>query len=422
MKNKFLKLSKKAFLPPLSKNTLKSCFLLPLSLIINVLHAQTADVNLQKATDLAHKYPIVDGHVDVPYRLKAKMEDISVRTPKGDFDYVRAKTGGLTAPFMSIYVPSVYQKTAGASKLVADTLIDIVENIAKQSPDKFALAFSPDDVEKNFKMGKISLPMGMENGSPLEDKLENVAYFHKRGVRYITLTHADDNMICASSYSLNNKWNGLSAFGKQVVEEMNRVGIMIDVSHVSDKTIEQVLELSKSPVIASHSSCRAFTPTFMRNLPDDLIKKIAKKGGVIHINFSSLFIDSSSAKTFMAQRLHMADWATKNQISPKDPRYQAYEDEYEKKNPAKFASLEQLADHFDHIKKLVGINHIGFGSDFDGVGDTLPEGMKDVTGYPNLIAVLLKRGYSEKDIEKICYKNTFRVWKKVEKVAKNSQK
>lgn len=405
---------------------MKNLFLLSLSIFLfsASLTAQNLKISpkyLAKANELAHRFPIVDAHVDVPYRLMSKMEDISVRTPKGDFDYVRAKKGGLTAPFMSIYVPSGFQKTVGASKAYADTLIDLVQGLVKKNPEKFALANSPDEVEANFKKGLISFPMGMENGSPIEDKIENVAYFQKRGVRYITLTHAEDNLICASSYSLNNKWNGLSAFGKQVVEEMNRVGIMIDVSHVSDKTIEQVLEISKVPVIASHSSCRTYTPTLIRNLPDDLIKQIGAKGGVIHVNFSSLFLDAKAAEAFMQERQDKSEWLLKNNTTQKDPLYKAFDAEYDKTHPQHFSTLERLADHIDHIKKLVGIDHIGFGSDFDGAGDTFPVGIKDVSEYPNLIAILLKRGYTEGDIEKICYKNTFRVWRAVEAYAQKSK-
>ncbi|MBL7817060.1 MAG: dipeptidase [Saprospiraceae bacterium] len=401
---------------------MKKQILLHLSILMLLTSVSAQNVkikpkHLAKANALAQKYVIVDAHVDVPYRLKAKMEDVSVRTPKGDFDYVRAKQGGLTAPFMSIYVPSSFQNQKGAAKAYADTLIDIVEGLVKKNPEKFALAYSPDQVEANFKKGLISLPMGMENGAPIEDNLENVAHFHKRGVRYITLTHAEDNLICASSYSLNNKWNGLSAFGKQVVEEMNRVGIMIDVSHVSDKTIEQVLEISKAPVIASHSSCRKYTPTLMRNLPDELIKAIAAKGGVIHINFSSLFLDNASAEAFLKERQDKREWLLKNNTTTKDPRYAVFEEEYDRTHPAPFSTLNRLADHIDHIKKLVGVDYIGFGSDFDGAGDTFPEGIKDVSMYPNLIAVLLKRGYTEGDIEKICFKNTFRVWREVERVS-----
>ena len=155
-----------------------------------------------------------------------------------------------------------------------------------------------------------------------------------------------------------------------------------------------------------------------RNLPDDLIRKIAAKGGVVHINFSSLFLDSAAAKSFLKQRQDFLEWTLTNQIPRTDPRFQAFAKEYERKNPAPFSTLERLADHIDHVRKLVGVDYVGFGSDFDGAGDTFPEGIKDVSMYPNLIAVLLRRGYSEADIEKICYKNTFRVWREVERVSR----
>lgn len=405
---------------------MKNLFLLPLSIFLfsATLTAQNLNISpkyLAKANELAHRFPLIDAHVDLPERLMSKMEDISVRTKTGDFDYVRAKKGGLSAPFMSIYVPSSFQKTAGASKNYADSLIDLVHSLVKKNPEKFALANTPDDIEKNFKKGLISFPMGMENGSPIEDKIENVAYFQKKGIRYITLTHAEDNAICASSYSPNYKTIGLSDFGKKVVTEMNRVGIMIDVSHVSDKTIEEVLEISKVPIIATHSSCRIYTPTLIRNLPDNLIKQIAAKGGVIHVNFSSIFLDSTASKAFMQERKDKSDWLSQNNATSHDPRYAAFEKEYDKTHPSHFSTLERLADHIDHIKKLVGIDHIGFGADFDGAGDTFPFGIKDVSQYPNLIAVLLKRGYTEGDIEKICYKNTFRVWHAVEAFAQKSR-
>ncbi|MBC8112291.1 MAG: membrane dipeptidase, partial [Verrucomicrobia bacterium] len=220
-----------------------------------------------RADKLAHQNIILDGHVDLPYRLKIskfrltkEFTGIPVSSSEGDFDYMRAKKGGLSAPFMSIYVPSEHQKTPGTSKQVADSLIDMVNFITSNNPDKFALAFSPDDIERNFRKGLISLPMGMENGSPLENDLKNVEYFYKKGIRYITLTHGKDNLICDTSYDTTRTWKGLSPFGREVVKEMNRVGMMVDVSHISDETFFQVMELSEAPCIASHSSCRFFTP------------------------------------------------------------------------------------------------------------------------------------------------------------------
>lgn len=366
----------------------------------------------QKANELAHKFIITDGHIDLPYRLSHHMEDISVETESGEFDYVRAKEGGLDAPFMSIYIPAQYQETGGA-KEYADTLINLVEKLAMDHPDKFGLARSPEDVVANFEKSIISLPMGMENGAPIEDDLSNVKYFHERGIRYITLTHGKDNQICDSSYDTTRTWNGLSPFGRQVVKEMNQVGIMIDVSHISDSAFYQVMELTDKPVIASHSSCRHFVPGFERNMSDDMVRKLAKNGGVIQINFGSTFIDEASKNSHDKIGKEIAAWIEAQNIDAEDPRAKAYEEEYRNKN-FKFSNVEKVADHIDHVVAIAGINHVGFGSDFDGVGDTLPEGLKDVSDYPNLILVLLKRGYTEEDIEKICYKNVFRVWNAVE--------
>jgi len=256
---------------------------------------------LAKAKELTHKYIVLDGHVDVPWRLDESRdsdgnvsEDVSHRTPKGDFDWERAREGGLTAPFMSIYVPAKYEDK-GAKK-VADRLIDMVAGFAQKWPEKFALAKNPSEVRANFGAGKISLAMGMENGSPIEHDLANVRYFRDKGIRYITLTHSKDNHISDSSFDDKHTHKGLSAFGKQVVAEMNKVGIMVDLAHVSDDAFSQALEISKVPVIASHSSCRHFTPGFERNASDELIKALAKKNGVIQINFGSGFIDGQAQK------------------------------------------------------------------------------------------------------------------------------
>jgi membrane dipeptidase len=373
----------------------------------------------KKADALAHKFIIVDGHVDLPYRLHGKMEDVSIQTQGGDFDYVRAKKGGLSAPFMSIYVPADLQRKKGFSKALADSLIDMVEGLTKQYPDKFALAKSPEDIEKNFKKGLISFPMGMENGSPVESNLANLKHFFDRGIRYITLCHGEDNFICDTSYDTTNTWRGLSPIGRQVVREMNRLGIMLDCSHISDDTFEQVVALSKAPVIASHSSCRFFTPGFIRNAPDNLIKQLAKKGGVVMINYSSMFLDSASNKAYENKRKAVKIYAKEHNLMSNSPEVRAYESEYETSYPTPLTNVEKVADHIDHIKKIAGIDYVGLGSDFDGVGPTLPDGLKDCSQLPNLIYVLLKRGYTDTEIEKICYKNIFRVWKKTAEVAKS---
>lgn len=378
------------------------------------------DQALHKTADsLAQVYIITDGHVDLPYRLKVKnfrldreYLGIPVETKEGDFDFVRAKKGGLDAPFMSIYIPSKYQLTKDNGKQLADSLINMIRFIADSIPDKFALAGSPADIIANSKQGKISLPMGMENGAPIGNDLANVKYFYDRGIRYVTLTHGKDNQICDSSYDTLNTWNGLSPFGEKVVAEMNRVGIMVDISHVSDSTFYDVMKLTKVPCIASHSSCRYFTPGFQRNMSDDMIKALAKNGGVIQINFGATFLDSVARKND-GLRDSLEAILREKKLTSADSAAQPIIDQFAKEHKSLFSDVERVADHIDHVVKLAGVDHVGIGSDYDGVGDSLPVGLKDVSQYPNLIYELLKRGYSPADIEKICSGNVFRVWNQV---------
>jgi membrane dipeptidase len=373
-----------------------------------------------KAQKLAQQFIIVDTHIDIPYRLKMHWEDISQRTQDGDFDYVRAKEGGLNAPFMSIYVPSELE-ARGGSKELADTLIDMVEKFVKDWPSKFAIARSPADVIAQFKKGRISLCMGMENGSPIEHNLDNVKYFFDRGIRYITLAHALHNHISDSSYDSTHVWKGLSFFGRRLVAEMNRVGIMVDVSHISDDAFYEVMNVTTSPVIASHSSCRFFTPGFERNMSDDMIKLLAKNGGVIQIAFGSSFISSDYREREDEARKEISAYFRSKNLRFSDPEAQEYIKRYQAEHAIPFATVAQVADHIDHVAKLVGVDYVGIGSDFEGVGPTLPIGLKDVSQYPNLIQELLKRGYSDKDIQKVCGGNLLRVWSQVEQRAKQLQ-
>ncbi|RAW03524.1 membrane dipeptidase [Pseudochryseolinea flava] len=375
------------------------------------------------ADSLAQTTIIVDGHVDLPYRLRMKnfrLEKeflaIPLESKDGDFDYVRAKQGGLDAPFMSIYIASSYNATPDKGKVYADSLITMVQRIAAEHPSKFALANSPSDIEANTKSGKISLPMGMENGSPIGNDINNVRYFYDRGIRYVTLTHSKDNQISDSSYDSLHTWKGLSPFGEKVVAEMNAVGIMVDVSHISDSAFYDVMRLTKAPCIASHSSCRHFTPGFERNMSDDMLRALAKNGGVIQINFGANFIDSV-ARTHDALRDSLERVLQAHQLTSKDEAAKPIIAKFGLEHKALFSDVERVADHIDHVVKIAGVDHVGLGSDFDGVGDSLPLGLKDVSHYPNLIFALLKRGYSVEDIEKICYKNVFRVWNQVISIA-----
>ncbi len=377
------------------------------------------------AKELADQYIIVDGHVDLPYRMEVKgfmlrkeVEDVSVET-EGNFDYPKSKAGGLDAPFMSIYIPSSYYFDGGAKEF-ADSLITMTMDVTTAFPDKFAAANTPAEIEENFNKGLISLPMGMENGAPIEDDLANVKYFFERGIRYITLTHSKDNQISDSSYDTTYTWNGVSPFGEQVIAEMNKYGIMVDISHVTDSAFYDALALSKAPVIASHSSCRYFTPGFHRNMSDQMIKDLAANGGVIHINFGSTFLSKASRDKFDEMDSVMTNYRAETGLSRSDSAYEAYAQKYADENEI-FADVPIVADHIDRVVELAGIDYVAFGSDFDGVGNSLPVGLKDVSMYPNVIAELLKRGYTEEDIAKICYKNTFRVWNEVIATAEKLQ-
>ena len=360
------------------------------------------------------KYIIVDTHQDVPHRLQKKMEDISGRTKEGDFDYPRAKEGGLNAVFMAVYVPAEYEEEGGAYDFANET-IDLIESFAQTWPDKFVMAKSVADLKIQFGTGRISLAMGMENGSPIEGNLANLKYFYDRGIRYITLVHSKNNHICDSSFDKEPKWNGLSPFGMEVVSEMNRLGMIIDVSHVSDKTFYQIIELSKTPVVATHSSCRYFTPGWERNMDDEMIRILAKTGGVIHINFGSMFVNGQANKEFVSRRKHIIEYIEANNL--KGEQKEKYAKAYIAENPLSDTDISDVVANIDHVVQLVGIEYVGLGSDFDGVGGELPNGLRDVSCYPNLIHELLKKGYTEEDIRKICSENFLRVWSDVEKTA-----
>jgi len=384
----------------------------------------TPDSNVADLVDegarIAQNSFIVDTHIDVPYRLQEKPADVSVMLDSGDFDYPRANAGGLNVAFMSIYTPADLEEL-GESFEVAESLIDMVNDIVAASPDKFAIALNPTDVRRQFEAGLISLPLGMENGSPIDGDIDRLRYFHGRGIRYITLTHGKSNHISDSSYDDDKRWKGLSEFGVDVVKEMNRLGIMIDVSHVSDDAFWQVIELTDVPVIASHSSARHFTPGFERNMSDEMIAALAKNGGVIMINFGSAFL-TAEAEAYSTARWDAEDeWKLdKPELSDDEVNEQHNAIWAEEHGPYPFADIGDVLDHIDHVVKLVGVDHVGIGSDFDGVGDSLPAGLKDVSSYPNLVRGLLARGYSEADIQKILGENLLRAWAAVEKHAAGS--
>ncbi|ADM08833.1 putative periplasmic dipeptidase [Parvularcula bermudensis HTCC2503] len=373
----------------------------------------------EKAVRLAKETVILDGHVDIPFRLFLRPEDISVETEGGDFDYVRAMEGGLNAPFMSIYVPARLQDTPGAAKAHADELIALVEALETDHPDKFEVATSVADVKRITKAGKIALPMGMENGAPIETDLSRLDEYYEKGIRYITLAHSKPNAISDSSYDINRPNGGLSPFGKEVVTRMNELGIIVDVSHISDAAFWDVMELTDVPVMASHSSARAFTPGFERNMDDNMIKRVGEENGVIMINFGSAFLKGAFTDWQQKKGAAFARYLKAEGIDEPDMAVRfAFDAGYAAAEPKPYATVDDVLDHIDHVVELAGVESVGLGSDFDGVGDSLPVGLKDASDMPNLVQGLMDRGYSDKEIKMMLSENAFRVWTAVEMAAK----
>jgi membrane dipeptidase len=295
-----------------------------------------------------------------------------------------------------------------------------VAGIAAQAPESFAIARSPAEVRSLFEQRVFALPLGIENGAAIEDDISALAHFHGRGVRYVTLTHSEPNLICDSSYAEERPWGGLSPFGREVVVEMNRLGIMIDVSHLTDDAARQALELSRAPVIASHSCARHFTPGFERNIPDELVSLVAAGGGVVQIAFAPGFLSEAAQRQSSELWAAMRAFTNETGASWGSPEFRARVEEFYAANPKAETDVADVADHIEHVIRLVGIDHVGLGSDFDGIGDT-PAGLESVAAYPKLLEELLRRGYTEQDLRKICGENLLRVWSEVERVAAELQ-
>src|SRR5262245_18761493 len=312
---------------------------------------------VKRGQELARRFLIVDGHVDVPYRLNAQppaeRDDVGQATAGGDFDYPRAVAGGLDAPFLSIYTPSE-EEARGNSKALADQLIDLVEGIVRAYPTRFALARSALDVRTAAAAGKIAFLLGMENGSPIEGDLQNLRHFHGRGVRYITLCHGKDNHISDSSYDTRHTHSGLSPFGRLVVRRMNELGILVDVSHVSDDAFWQALELTRAPLIASHSSLRHFVPGFERNMSDGMVRALGKNGGVILINFGSSFLTAAANEYYEKRERELG--GLRRTLGGDTEAYRISRARWELDNPLPRASVRDVADHIDRVVRLAGID------------------------------------------------------------------
>jgi len=385
--------------------------------------AQTRDERLwQRALQIHRRAIVIDTHNDVTTPMTNDDFDLS-GTPPAPYrtNIARMKQGGLTAEFFSLYVKPWYVQNGGSARRTLD-MIDSVYRAVERHPRDLMFATSVADIRRAKRIGKIAALMGIEGGHAIEDSLPTLREFYRLGVRYMTLTWNNTNNWADAGRG-EKKHNGLSDFGKDVVREMNRLGMLVDVSHVSDDTMSDALDVSKAPIIASHSSARALSDV-PRNIPDNLLKRIAKNGGVVQVNFYSVFVDAKTVAPQSAERDARLK-AQQDAIDEKyknDPERRAEEsDKLEAANPLPPLPISKLIDHIDHIVKVAGIDHVGIGADFDGAND-MPEGAQDVSMLPNITYELLKRGYSERDIRKILGENFLRAFAEAERVARTMSK
>jgi membrane dipeptidase len=374
-------------------------------------NSKKSDAELREmALKICERNIILDSHIDWPEYILDNPEDISQKTVKGDFDLVRANEGGLNAALSVAYISPVFGVEDGR-KLV-DSMLRLISHYTDSYPDKFALALTPVDVRRNFDKKLFSLVPCLENGSPIGDDPTYLKYLKEKGIAYITLCHSKANQLSDSNFDPDRKWGGLSPEGREIIKEMNNLGIIIDISHSTDSTVAQALRYSKTPVIATHSSCRYFTPGLERNLPDNLIKAIAEKNGVIMVNFGAMFLDSVCLKNANT----VFDSLDSKGLTYDSEGGMEFIQEFGKTHVL-LSDSKRLVDHIEHIVKVAGIDHVGLGSDFDGVGPSKPMDVTDVSDYPVIVFELLKRGYTEKDIKKILSENFLRVWDVVLKAA-----
>jgi len=413
------------------KNPLRSVVvcLLAISLFcvsVSAVVAQTAqprDERLwQRALAIHRRAIVIDTHNDITTPMANDDYDLGGEPPPPyRTSIARMKQGGLTAEFFSLYVKPWYVQHGGAARRTLD-MIDSVYRAVERHPGDLMIATSVADIRRAKRLNKIAALMGIEGGHAIEDSLPTLREFYRLGVRYMTLTWNNTNNWADAGRG-EKKHGGLSDYGREVVREMNRLGMLVDVSHVSDDTMRDALDVSKAPIIASHSSARALS-NVPRNIPDDLLKRIAKNGGVVQVNFYSDFVDDKTVGPQSAEREARlkAQQEALNQKYKDDPERLGEEsDKLEAANPLPPLPISKLIDHIDHIVKVAGIDHVGLGADFDGAND-MPEGAQDVSMLPNITYELLKRGYSEQDIRKILGENFLRVFAEAERVARSMSK
>ncbi len=392
--------------------------ILAFAMLLNGLCAQAlapeAQTYAERARDLHRRYPLIDGHNDLPWSFRRGggnlfgSTDLYQNRPGGQTDIPRLRAGGVGGQFWSVYVPVTLGAQEAAN--VTKEQIGLVYKLCKRYSDTFEVAWTASDVERIFRSGRIASLIGMEGGHSINGSLETLREMFRLGARYMTLTHSR-NTPWADSATDEPQHRGLTEFGRQVVREMNRLGMLVDLSHVAPETMHDALDASKAPVIFSHSGARAVCD-HVRNVPDDVLRRLRANGGVVMVVIFRPYTSGSYANWLQKRVEHRRSLDVQGTgLADIDRQMELWD----KANPAPEATLEQVADHIDHIRKVAGIDHIGIGSDFDGGGGV--KGLEDVSKYPDLTAELLRRGYSEGDIGKILGLNILRALRAGEAVS-----
>jgi len=361
----------------------------------------------------------VDTHADTPSEYMKHPFDLGVVNTTGHLDYARMKSGGLDAEFFAAYVPAKYANKGAAAYCMS--IMETIHEMVDRYPAWARFAGNTAEIRATARDGKRAILIGIEGGHAIEDSLELLRAFYRFGARYMTLTHTNTNNWADSSGD-EEKHNGLTPFGRQVVLEMNRLGMLVDISHVSDKTFYDAVAVSKAPVIASHSSARALCAA-KRNMDDDMLRALAKNGGVAMVNFYPAFLSNEVMEASRAREKKLGPEIAALKV--KDPSegevYEKGVQALSEANPLPKVSWTVIVDHIDHMVKVAGIDHVGIGSDFDGI-PTVPEGMEDVSKLAKIRAELARRGYSQGDIRKIMGENFLRVFAEAERVSKELSK
>jgi membrane dipeptidase len=382
--------------------------------------ASTEDAALQHARALLKQTILIDGHNDLPWAIRTSKTapfDVNAydlrKHTEGDTDIERLRRGGLGAQFWSVYVPG--EVGSGYARMQLEQL-DIARRVIEKYPDVFQIALSSEDIRKAHRAGRIASLMGMEGGHVIENSLGALRAYYDLGARYMTLTH-NVHTDWADCAALPPVHNGLTSFGEEVVHEMNRLGMLVDLSHVSADTMRDALRVSKAPVIFSHSSARAVTDV-PRNVPDDVLREVKKNGGVVMVTFVAGFVDPATAAVAEPA---FREFRERSKAAKTDAERDAIEKEILGKVQWPKVSIDRVADHIEHVRDVAGIESVGLGGDFDG-NDRWPEGLQDVADYPNLFAVLIRRGWKDADLKKLAGENLLRAFSRAEAVAAELQK